>query len=388
MEDVEATSDLYLGEIKIWAPLGEALKRAFPFLTYTELAFSPNCMNGVHEQKHFQRTGNLPYEGYEQKARTDESAIFKKRFPSLKRAYLKVHGIGREKGEHEEVREYYFSLEEAVSGLVFSICPELGEIYKSIKSEREKGEIERHRFFAFLQYLRAFTNTVFLDYHLAKREEATFENIENFFRKRQQRPDLEEITRRIKKNPDLKNGEALLGSFRYLKNHFRSIYASLIKDNQSKILRETKEDLQTIDFPKIAIEDFNLYLLRAKASEVAGLSSKKGRELKGFLSNFDSFEEAINTSGLSFEEVYYYIYHKRKEDRSRRFFAKYDFSTTNMAKAINLAYANLAQGAREYGGEVVDLRGDYFMVKSEQPLAIDNLHLVRDVKEVGTYSVK
>ena len=45
-------------------PLLVKIKNVLPFCTYSEIAFSPNCMNKLHEFNHFKKNGNLPYYGY------------------------------------------------------------------------------------------------------------------------------------------------------------------------------------------------------------------------------------------------------------------------------------------------------------------------------------
>ena len=151
-------------------PVLVAMKKPLPFCTYTEVAFSPNIMGRLHEYNHFSNAGNLLHSGFKRGQKQTELQIFKKEFPGLKEAHLKMAGLEKApKGNYENVSEYYVSVESWLLDLAFSINPELREAHSVLKDTDE---------FAFLQYLRAYMMQVFSDYfHTNTSEDQDAKNI-------------------------------------------------------------------------------------------------------------------------------------------------------------------------------------------------------------------
>ncbi|MEK6848291.1 MAG: hypothetical protein AABX65_01530, partial [Nanoarchaeota archaeon] len=147
------------------------IKKAMPYATMTEIGFSPRSARRIHTARHFFRSGNLPYFGYNTKEREDELQIFKKRFPQLKKDMLKWAGviIGREKKEHENVSEIYLPLEEWISGFIFQISPEMQKVYEAVKNDSQQR-------IAVCQYMKYFASDIFADYYFARKERKEFES--------------------------------------------------------------------------------------------------------------------------------------------------------------------------------------------------------------------
>ncbi len=155
--DLWVTEELF-HRLNPW-PFLIAMKNALPFCTYTEIAFSPNIMNKLHEHRHFIDSGNLPYTGFKRRQRQEEIEIFKKKFPALKQKHLKKVSLKRaHRGLYSDVSEYYVSLESWFLDYAFSLNPELREASESLQGESE---------FAFLQYIRAYMIQIFSDYFQA-----------------------------------------------------------------------------------------------------------------------------------------------------------------------------------------------------------------------------
>ena len=152
--DIGGTEGLF-EKLDPWPFLVE-MKKTMPFCTYTQIAFSPNIINHLHEHRHFVDSGNLPYTSFTRVRRQEEIDFFKKKFPNLKEKRLRRAGIKKaHKGVYENVSEYYFSLESLFLDRAFFLNPELGEAYYSLKDSHE---------FAFLQYLRSYMVQIFSDY--------------------------------------------------------------------------------------------------------------------------------------------------------------------------------------------------------------------------------
>ncbi len=153
--DAEVTESVF-HKLDPW-PVLIAMKSILPFCTYTEIAFSPNVMNKLHEYKHFKDNGNLPYFAWlKQFRRQEELKLFKKEFPRLKREHLKRAGLeNAPRGIYEGVTEYYVPLESWFLDTAFSINPELKKAYMSLKDNNE---------LAFFQYLRSYMIQIFSDY--------------------------------------------------------------------------------------------------------------------------------------------------------------------------------------------------------------------------------
>ena len=142
-----------------WPAMTE-MKKVLPFATYTQIAFSPNIMNNLHEYRQFLDSGNLPYTGFKRMHRQEEIDMFKKRFSALKHKHLKKVGLEKApSGFYDNATEHYVSVESWFLDLVYSLNPELEEAYKNLKESHEM---------AFLQYLKSYMVQIFSDYFQAE----------------------------------------------------------------------------------------------------------------------------------------------------------------------------------------------------------------------------
>ena len=368
-EDLEATEKL-VGSINP-IHLILTLKKVLPFRTLTEIAFSTNCMNSLHEHIHFQRYGNLPYHGYKQKERENELQIFKKRFRKLKSDMLAwtfnragINKLG--KGEYADVHEFYLPFEEWVMPLALSIFPGLN------KSWLELGKNEEENF-AFLQYLRAFLNSPLTDYYFARREEKAFNHALNSLKITEQ--DSAIFFSQLERKARKETLDSLIGSFRFLKNHFRSIYVPL-NGNGRKLILPSKKHLAQIRFPEAMREDADLHLLKERNEEIAGMLSPKNQKiLKSFLKNFQTFEEicssledevfSVNSSLSPVEFLYAYIENKREQNFRKRFCMKYGVSIDDAREIVVDAYKRFAENFAKKRAKFLEAKGDYIFVASE-----------------------
>ncbi len=154
--DIEVTENAF-HRIDPW-PLLVVMKRALPFCTYTEIAFSPNVMNKLHERRHFLDSGNLPFHSeIKQIRRMEEIQEFKKKAPKLKSDLLKAVGLKKApKGVYLGVTEYYFSLEKQFLDFIFSANPEIRAAYSGVRGSHE---------LALFQYLKSYMTQIFSDYY-------------------------------------------------------------------------------------------------------------------------------------------------------------------------------------------------------------------------------
>ncbi|MFH1501369.1 MAG: hypothetical protein ABIE22_05505 [archaeon] len=370
-------------------PFLAAMKQVAPFASLTDLAFANNVMNNLHENSHFQRCGNLPYLGYSSKERQDEIQIFKKRFAKLKRDMVRwsfeKEGIKKaEKGVYEGVQEFYLPLEEMLKDFVFRVHPELKKVYEKFKED----DFSR---FAVLQELKGGIRDVLVDYYFARRERKTYD-----FAREHMGIDgekLREYFSILGDNADRDELDKLIGSFRYLKNHFRSLYVSLDgKKDRRLIIPPRKLENMNTWFPKVMEKDVDLFLLREHAGKVnQGLSKAKRKNLSAFLSNFDTFSQLVGEIGDKiddrvfvdpFELLYAYVYYDRTEVANRRFYARYGFNTDELTRAIGESYMKFAQ---ELSGQedcrFLEMKGDYFYVQSDSLVEIPSAKRTRGVSE-------
>lgn len=354
------------------------LKRIMPYETLTEIAFHTNCVNKYHDYKHFQRAGNNRYYGYSQKKRENEIQIFKKRFASLKKQMLNWVDIPTSpiKGIHKDIYEIYLPFEEWIRESTFKWAPDFKFVYEKV----EKAEK-----LAFLRYLNSLNRDMLVDYYFARREGRIFKDHQLDIE------DCQDIEKIIKKE----HLDSYYGSFDYLKNHFRSIYVDLAR-NERALIRPTKKNLQEIDFPEHMERDADLYLLRKNAEKIRPkLKPHNKRNLTSFLTNFGKFES------LS-KEIGYYIYsldpdnsgrllflynqHKRKTEAEKRFYAKYGQEVGNLAGIISNSYKRLKKELENHNAVVLDSKGDYLFVQADDSIKNNDFFYV--VRELEEYEVK
>jgi len=333
------------------------MKNLLPFSTYSEIAFSSNSINKLHEFNHFKRTGNLPYYGYKAKERQDEMQIFKKRFSSIKKKSLKWAGLKKaQKGIYEnEIKEFYLPFEEFIKNFSFKLNPELKGTYEKFNGTESE--------LAFFQYLKSYSNEILADYYFVRRDEKIYKDCLNSLGTTTK--DVE----RVRKEFDNMELNKILGSFRYLKNHFRSIYVSL-KGKKRKLITPTKLNTPDLNYPKIMELDRNLFLLRENSKEVAeGLSKFNKKNLKSFLDNFNTFDNEISLySPFPKELVYSYIYLDRLNSGAKKFFGKYGFSHNDLKKEIAKGYKKLAREFDDKKLVFLDNIGDYLITQGEGEL--------------------
>ncbi|MBI2004473.1 hypothetical protein HYS72_03350 [Candidatus Pacearchaeota archaeon] len=368
-------------------PLLVKMKNILPFSTLSEIAFSTNSMNKLHEFNHFKENGNLPYYGYASKERQDKLQIFKKRFVGIKNELLGWAKFKKaDKGEYENVQEFYLPLEDWTKDIAFKINPELEKAYNETKNNKSEH-------FAFLQYLKSYMKEIFADYYFVRRDEKIYQFTKNFLKL-----DNNALNENFNKIKNSFGGEKLnkvIGSFRYLKNHFRSIYSSL-EGKERGIIRPAKTSIQRnlfeSEFPDIMENDSDLFLLKENSESIRkNLSPANARNLNSFLENFETFENYLNsnTNGLSANNeggktntrdlIYSYIYLNRFSSGRKRFFGVYGVSIDELNDKISEGYKNLFEEATQKNLKFLDNIGDYIFVQGEGNL--DSAVKVRDLEK-------
>jgi len=363
-------------------PLISKMKQVLPFCTMTEIAFSPNCMDKAHEFRHFKESGNLPDYGYKAKEKQDKSAIFKKRFPGIKDELLKWVELKKaKKGTYSNVGEFYIPLEEWTCDIAFKINPQLKEVYNGIY-QNEK--------LPFLQYIKSFTKEIFIDYYFARRNERVYGLAKKFLKSDD--GELQKMFEAINMKIEKKEIDRLKGSFKYLKNHFRSVYSAL-DGNGRKLIRSTKNNLLNIKFPDIMKEDCDLYLLRKNSQEIEkSLSSFNQGKLKSFLNNFETFEKSLNSNSQILQGnvdcnpndlLYAYIYFNRMDFERRKFYAKYSSSIDELKNKIGIGYKNLSKEIKEKNLKFLDSIGNYILLQGDA-----NLNSAIKIRNLETFVVE
>ncbi len=152
-----------------------SVKGVLPFCTLSEIASFTNCMDKLHEKIYFEGYGNLLRINYAKKRRIDERQDFIRKFGAFKDKRLKQVGFSKQTGLHENVGEYYFSLEEALQEKIFQYCPSLKGVYDWTNSGQDDKKASQIRL-GFLSYLKTFCVDLFLDYYLAKSASSDFIN--------------------------------------------------------------------------------------------------------------------------------------------------------------------------------------------------------------------
>ena len=357
-------------------PLLVKMKEILPFSTLSEIAFSTNSMNKLHEFNHFKKNGNLPYYGYASKERQDKLQIFKKRFVSIKKELLGWAKFKKaDKGEYENIQEFYLPLEDWTKDAAFKINPELEKAYNETKNNKNEN-------FAFLQYLKSYMKEIFADYYFVRRDEKIYQFTKNFLKLDNNA--LNENFNKIKNSFGEENLNKVIGSFRYLKNHFRSIYASL-EGKDRAIIRPVQTSIQgnlfESGFPKIMEKDSDIFLLKENSESIRkNLSPANARNLNSFLENFETFEGYLNSSanGLftnkegdetnSKDLIYSYIYFNRFSSGSKKFFGVYGVSIDELNDKISKGYESLFEEITRKNLKFLDNIGDYIFVQGKGEL--------------------
>jgi hypothetical protein len=352
-------------------PIIERVKKVVPFATLTEIAFSSNVMNSFHEYKHFLKRKNLPFHGYSQKQRQDELQIFKKRYPSLKKKMMKHVGFEKaEEGEYRNVTEFLFSLEGAMPNILRRISPEFYRILENCDSNSR---------ISFLQYARSLMISPMTDYYFARREEKNLDFVGEYLGHRK---DQEVYLSGIGDKLGWETRAALLGSFKFLKNHFRSIYVPLKKEGRA-LIRPIKKNLETIEYPKIMENDADLFLVSENEENLRKmLTPFNQRKLTSFVTNFGKFFDLINEKNLNLEETYGFITLNRTLDARRRFSARYGFPVETLKREIGSAYRSLFDSVKNSEGRFLEQRGDYLFIENAE-----NIPNCVPVRKLENYSI-
>ena len=343
------------------------MKNVLPFATLSEIAFSPNIINKLHEYIHFSKNGNLPFYGYGQKERQNELDIFNKRFPSFKTKRLRDSGLNRHvKGTHENVMEFYLPLEDWTEEVALKLAPELATVKENLEEDGEKS-------FAFSQFKRSFMRSVYSDYYFARREKRIYDKCLkhlglNF-------SEASFLFKDIEGKAGIEELNKLIGSFKYLKNHFRSVYVSL-ETPQRRLILPNNYTLSSVKYPCIMESDADLFLLRNNSDKISPhLTNFNKRNLDSFLNNFDRFDELLESIGKLIpkehninDTLYSLIYRDRNLRTYKTFFAKYDTSLEDFSNLIQKGYCSLALSLKEKEFTFLDHIGDYIFVQGEGDL--------------------
>ena len=344
------------------------IKNILPFSTLSEIAFSTNSMNKLHEYNHFKKNGNLPYYGYASKERQDKLQIFKKRFAGLKNELLEWAGFKKaNKWGYENVQEFYLPLEDWTKEIAFKINPELETAYNETKNNKQEH-------FAFLQYLKSYMKEIFADYYFVRRDEKIYRFTKKFLALDDNA--LNENFNKIKTSFGDEKLNSIIGSFRYLKNHFRSIYVSLDGKDRG-IIRPVQTSAQgnffESEFPKIMENDSDLFLLKENSESIRkNLSPANAKNLDSFLENFETFEGYLNLSANGLPNardlIYSYIYLNRFSSGRKKFLGVYGVSIDEMSDKISKGYRNLFEEVNQKNFKFLDHIGDYIFAQGEGEL--------------------
>jgi len=138
------------------------IRDMFPFLTLTEIAFSPNSVRKYFDMKHWSKNHNNRYEG---KKRRDDEQAFKKKFEQHKKEDINewCMRIPNVSGVHEEVLQVYLPLEYWLKDILIRVEPKWSGYYGSLSQDN----VER---FGQLRYPRAFLHEILMDYSSAINE--------------------------------------------------------------------------------------------------------------------------------------------------------------------------------------------------------------------------
>jgi hypothetical protein len=396
-EDVINTNEL-VKALDVW-PLILKVKDTLPFQTVTRIAFSPNCMNDLFEYKHFIGDGsrkkeNLPFSSYGQKERTDERFIFAKRFSGLKREMLRWAGLGRaHKGIYRGVEEFYVPLEEWLSPLVFKRNSDLKRLYERTAEEPAQR-------FAVLQYIDTFMrNAMLTDYYHARKSGKNYMLILD--RLRLGKEESQKCFGILENNLQKEDLDSLLGSYRYMKNLFRSLYVALMRSGNQKYVRLFSENFAGLNFPVYMETDAELYLLQKSEDKIKGsLSQFQKKQLATFIATFDRFEFLLDKlssdlskkaggseSRISMQSkgiTYAYVKYMRAKKYAETYYRRYGASVDETSKMIASSYGNLADIISISGARFLEEKGDYIFLQTDKK----QFGCLYHIRSIGEYEVK
>lgn len=362
--------------------LGVKVKKIEPYCTYNEIFFGPNCSNKYMDYKHFQRCGNKRFSKTQRKIRDNEIQIFKKRLKSLKKKMLNHIGIDTDgkTGLHENVMELYLPLEEWLKHTMSGWAKEWLDGFNDIKDNEKIG---------YLQYVKTLQrDNMLLDYYFARREQRVFKEFNL------SRSDIDKF-KRIEQRVDQKKLDSFIGSFKMLKELFRSVYVPLKGDDRKSIRPGKKNPGQMYLFeedqkevPKEMGYEEDLYLLKENADKIRPrLTKAKKVDLIRFLNNFKTFERlwediARQMPVKSKRLVILYNHYKRKQKRENRFELEYGMKVDTLKLHIGVAYNALKKEMEKYDVKVIDNKGDYLFVKADERIKESKLwYVVREFDE-------
>ena len=347
------------------------IREMFPFLTITEIAFSPRVVKKYFDSKHWAKNKNNRHFGYGRKVREDEEQIFKKRFGPLKREYLgdwafKVPEI---MGVHHDVVQAYLPLEQWLQETICAVEPKWREYFNSLSQD----PIER---FGQLRYPRDFSNEFLMDHYFAVNEQKKF--------KRRLRSlgisgdSVGALLDSFGHDADREVLDKYLASLNNLRNQYRSLYVKL-DPSLRKLIRVPKRfsgganmQFDFVDF--FEGDNSDLFALRKNASELSeSLNESPRRDLDRFCTNFETYEEKSrelvqyapkNVPGLSQENlVYSYALREAFAKRAGRFKHEYGITIDSVTDALRSSYALLRDDIAQRKTDVISHKGDYLFLK-------------------------
>jgi len=351
------------------------IQHKMPYLTLTEILFSPQCVRKFFHYKHWKKNHNHKYYKYEQKEREDFLQISKKRFPAIKREQFRKNGINISPitGMHELVIQAYVPFELWLKDAIKRISKEMWDYLNDLSD----NPIEK---FGQLQYVKAFLRDVLADYYFAMNEKIRFWNILKKVALEEKR--LEDIANKLQ-NADNGLLNKYYTSYDKLKNQYRSIYvganADIRKVIRQKRLHKTFPQ-QKLDFVYDAFREDNLDIILLKENIKAiqeSLSEGYEIELKRFSSNYSTFENTqrdlckiaesiIKEAGINIAPtnlVYAINQMRRAKEKARKFLFEYGISTDSIKKLIDEGYQRLREEISSKKVEIVMQRGDYLFLK-------------------------
>lgn len=355
------------------------IKKIMPYATLTEIAFSPRCVDKYLDKEYFDRFHTQRDFGYMKKEREDKIQIFKKRFPKIKKDCLEFFDIevSPSYGNYDNIHQLYFSLEEHLLPAVFVRNIKWKQLYEDTKKDKKEN-------FAALQYIKALSRDMLVDYYFCKRERKLYNEgikkndfFEKFF-----------LTFENSSNKMNRNGYSYC--FNLLKNLYRSIYMD-IEGKERKIIRkasETSSSQMTFGFiDEITEGNEDLYKIRNNYDKLKENLDEKGKKnLFRFMKIFDTFDEysarleidAANIIGNKGEKkeiardfVYLFNQKKRAEREEKSFVGKYGLypygGKFSLQTMVYNGYKKLADELKNKKAEIVQVRGDYIFVRAESP---------------------
>lgn len=372
------------------------IREMFPFLTITELAFSPRVVKKYFDWKHWKKNGNNRHFGYNRKIREDEEQIFKKRFGPLKREYMSdwafdVPNIG---GIHNDVLQAYIPVEYWLKDVICKVEKKWGEYYGSLSED----PIER---FGQLRYPRDFSSEFLMDHYFAVNEKKRFK------RRIRELPldesKIDEVLDDFENKADKENLNKYIASLNNLRNQYRSIYVKLDAESR-KIIRVPKKfsggSNLFFDFVEFfARDNADLIALRKNADELGKrLDYNKQRELKRFLGNFETYYEKsgelleyakTGIKGLTPENIVYFsALRGASKKKAERFGYEYKITIDDVTTALRDGYNSLRDELIERKTRALCHKGDYLFLKGGNLNELKTLIPIRNLERFSVNSIK